>query len=54
MTPADDNAVGVAPDVPLSEIALEPETVQVLDEVDPYVTTLPFHMRLLDQLIMKH
>ena len=41
MTPADDHSVGVAPDVPLSEIALEPETVQILDEGDPYVTTLP-------------
>ena len=42
MSPADDHSVGVAPDVPLSEIALEPELVQVLDEGDPYVTTLPF------------
>ena len=41
-TPADDDAVGVAPDVPLSEIDLEPETTPVLDEVDPYVTSLPF------------
>ena len=42
MTPAEDDSVGVAPDIPLSEIALEPETVQIVDEVDPYVATLPF------------
>ena len=34
--------MGVAPDVPLSEIDPEPEEVLVLDEVDPYVTSLPF------------
>ena len=41
MIPAEDDSVGVAPDVPLSEIALEPETVPVLVEGDPYVATLP-------------
>ena len=42
MTPAEDDSVGVAPDVPLSEIALEPEMVHVQDAGDPYVATLPF------------
>ena len=42
MTPAEDDSVGVAPDVPLSEIALEPEMVHIHDAVDPYVATLPF------------
>ena len=42
MTPAEDDSVGVGPDVPLSEIALEPETVDVPDAGDPYTATLPF------------
>ena len=31
MTPAKDDSVGIGPDVPLSEIALEPEMVDVPD-----------------------
>ena len=42
MTPAEDDSVGVGPDVPLSEIALEPEMVDVPDAGDPYTATLPF------------
>ena len=42
MTPPEDDVMGVPPDVPLGEIDLEPETVPILDEVDPYVTALPF------------
>ena len=42
MAPTDDDVVGVDHDVPLSEIALEPEKVDVPDEVDPYTAPLPF------------
>ena len=42
MAPADDDVVGVDHDVPLSEIALEPERMDVPDEVDPYTASFTF------------
>ena len=42
MAPTEDDAVGVDHDVPLSEIALEPDTVDVPEVVDPYTAPLPF------------
>ena len=42
MAPTDDDVMGVDHDVPLSEIALEPERVDVPEEIDPYTAPLPF------------
>ena len=42
MAPTEDDAVGVDPDVPLSDIALEPDTVDVPEVVDPCTAPLPF------------
>ena len=42
MAPTEDDVVGVDHDVPLSEIALEPEKVDVPAEIDPYTAPLPF------------
>ena len=35
------DAVGIAPDVPLQEIALEPEDAAVQETVDPYILEMP-------------
>ena len=42
MAPTDDDVTGVDHDVPLSEIALEPEKVDLPEEIDPYTAPLPF------------
>ena len=42
MAPTDDDVMGVDHDVPLSEIALEPERVDAPEEIDPYTAPLPF------------
>ena len=42
MSLAEDEAIGVSPDVPLSDIDLEPEVVPPLEVSDPYVADMPF------------
>ena len=42
MTPPYDEVLGVAPDVPLSDVDLEPEAVPVLEDIEPYVADMPF------------
>ena len=40
MTPAEDVALGVSPDVPLSDIVLEPEVMPPCESLDLYVDVL--------------
>ena len=42
MTPADDVTAGISPEVPLSDIDLEPEVAPQKDVLDPYVADVPF------------
>ena len=42
VTPVEDDVIGVAPDVLLSDIDREPEVVPIPDAVDPYIADLPF------------
>ena len=42
VTPAEDVAVGIPPEVPLSDLDLEPEVIPQREVLDPYVVDVPF------------
>ena len=42
MTPVGNTVMGVSPDIPLSDIDLEPEEVPVPDAVDNYIANMLF------------